>query len=192
MKIHTISDDAFFSLGCKTILKTSGHRLNSMTPNNESFHVDLYKEIKNGDIVIVAINSHQQTVDALDILSNIGAEVMLFIDLPKKDYALMSWMNVFFSKKIEARLLVPYVENLTIFSGGGIQPLSEREKEIMEMLMNGSSIESISGFLNITMKTVYVHRANSLKKIGLNHARSFFFIKYQNYLANRSVKLSKY
>jgi DNA-binding CsgD family transcriptional regulator len=188
MKIHAISDDAFFSLGCKTVLKTSGHRLNSITPSKELFHVDLYEEIKNDDIVIVAISSHQQTVDILDTLSNIGAEIMLFIDLPKKEYSLMSWMNVFFSKKIDARLLAPCIENLAIFSGGGIQPLSEREKEVMEMLMNGSSIESISGTLNITMKTVYTHRANSLKKIGLNHTRSFFFIEYQNYLANRSVK----
>lgn len=184
MNIHTISDDNFFSLGCETIFKLSDYKLNKI----EFKELRLPrpgKEIKNGDIVLVAISSHIQALKTLEHISNIGAEAMLFIDLPKKEYALMSWLGVFFSKRMRVNLLMHYVENLPHPAENGIKLLTSREKEVMGKLFDGFSFEEVSSSLNISIKTIHTHRRNSFKKIGLDHAKSFFYIGYQNYLISK-------
>lgn len=191
MNVYVISDDFFFSLGCENILKKQ--KSNSIAIK-DLYHSNSTKKIKNGDVLLVAIRSHHQALKALECLSNTGARVILFTDLPNKKYYLNSWfgLDIFLSKRIKTSLLMSYIDNLSILTGKNmdIQLLSEREKGIIEMFVNGASLEEISDSLKISKKTIYAHRANSFKKIGLNHANSYFFIGYQNYIANRSTILT--
>ncbi|HAT4518953.1 TPA: hypothetical protein I9281_003923 [Serratia marcescens] len=183
VNIHIISDDNFFSLGCETILKIYGHEPKSVTSKDIRCPY-WHEKVKNGDIVFVAISSHYQVFKVLKRISDLDIRVMLFIDFPNQEYASsmkMNWLNVFFSKRIEVSLLMVYVEAPTLLTGASIPLLSEREREVMEMLANGSSFKKVSDFMGISLKTVYSHRRNSLNKIGLNHAKSFFLIGYQDY-----------
>ncbi len=183
MNTHIISDDNFFSLGCEAILESNGLKANKISPK-ERQRLTLSGEIKSGDVVLLTISSHVQTLKALKYLSDVGAEVILLIDLPKKEYALASWLDAFPSKRMGANLLIPYIKNLTLNADRNIKPLTSREKEVMEKILNGYSLAEISNSLKISVKTIYAHRRNSFKKIGLDHAKSLLFIGYQNHFVN--------
>lgn len=49
--------------------------------------------------------------------------------------------------------------------------LSAREREVFELMLHGGSSKEIGRQLGISPKTVDVHRANILHKLGMNNAR---------------------
>jgi DNA-binding NarL/FixJ family response regulator len=51
----------------------------------------------------------------------------------------------------------------------GINSLSVREMQIIECLKKGSSSKEIAAELNISVKTVEVHRYNVLRKLNLKN-----------------------
>ena len=54
----------------------------------------------------------------------------------------------------------------------GLNSLSEREIEIVQLIKNGLSSKEISSKLDISLKTVEVHRHNILKKLNLKNSAS--------------------
>ena len=54
----------------------------------------------------------------------------------------------------------------------GLNSLSEREIEIVQLIKNGLSSKEISIKLDISLKTVEVHRHNILKKLKLKNSAS--------------------
>ncbi|WP_407524678.1 response regulator transcription factor [Lacibacter sp. MH-610] len=54
--------------------------------------------------------------------------------------------------------------------GSGANALSARELEIIKLIKNGLSSKEISTELNISLKTVEVHRHNILKKLNLKNS----------------------
>lgn len=54
--------------------------------------------------------------------------------------------------------------------GAGANSLSARELEIIKLIKNGLSSKEISTELNISLKTVEVHRHNILKKLNLKNS----------------------
>ena len=54
----------------------------------------------------------------------------------------------------------------------GINALSERELQIVKLIKEGFSSKEISVQLNISLKTVEVHRHNILKKLKLKNSAS--------------------
>lgn len=51
-----------------------------------------------------------------------------------------------------------------------IDNLSTREREVLDWLAVGSSNKTIARELNISPRTVEIHRANMMSKLGANHA----------------------
>lgn len=62
-----------------------------------------------------------------------------------------------------------------------VNSLSQREIEIVKQISNGFSSKEIAFMLNITRKTVEVHRYNIMKKLGVPNAAGLvnFFNKHQ-------------
>jgi two-component system, LuxR family, response regulator FixJ len=53
---------------------------------------------------------------------------------------------------------------------GRIENLSAREREVLDWLAQGSSNKAIARELQISPRTVEIHRANMMSKLGANHA----------------------
>jgi DNA-binding NarL/FixJ family response regulator len=58
--------------------------------------------------------------------------------------------------------------------------LTERELEVVRLLRQGSTSKDISGKLNISVKTVEVHRHNILKKLNLKNAIALIHLLNSN------------
>jgi len=65
-----------------------------------------------------------------------------------------------------------------------INALSERELQIVKLIKEGFSSKEISGQLNISLKTVEVHRHNILKKLNLKNSAALV-----NYINTYAVDL---
>jgi DNA-binding NarL/FixJ family response regulator len=66
-----------------------------------------------------------------------------------------------------------------------LQSLTNREKEIVKLIVHGKESKEIAEMLFISIKTVEKHRSNILGKLGINSCNdlrqgSFYFMEDQN------------
>ena len=52
---------------------------------------------------------------------------------------------------------------------GRQDPLTKRERQVAEKLAEGMAVKEIAAGLGLSPKTVHVHRANLLEKLGVNN-----------------------
>lgn len=67
----------------------------------------------------------------------------------------------------------------------GSSSLSQREMEVIEYIKNGNTSKQIAGALNISHKTIEVHRYNILKKLNLSNVAALV-----NYVNNSQMGYS--
>lgn len=60
-----------------------------------------------------------------------------------------------------------------------IATLSAREREVLDWLADGSSNKVIARELDISPRTVEIHRANMMNKLGANHAAEAVRLKLE-------------
>lgn len=63
-----------------------------------------------------------------------------------------------------------------------LEHLSEREKEVFELVVDGNTSKDIGKMLGITELTVETHRRNIKKKLQARHLADLFKIAYINQL----------
>ena len=79
----------------------------------------------------------------------------------------------------EVKSIIVNRELVTTTSVGDINQLSKRELEVVSFITRGMSSKEISSELNLSLKTVEVHRYNILKKLSLPNAASL--VNYVNH-----------
>jgi DNA-binding NarL/FixJ family response regulator len=62
----------------------------------------------------------------------------------------------------------------------GLAPLTERELEVLKMLAQGKNVKEIAADLNISPKTVNVHRANIMEKLQLHSLHDLIYFAIRN------------
>ena len=73
----------------------------------------------------------------------------------------------YYSKDIEKYLAISSEEN-------PFSMLTNREIEVCLFIINGFKVKTIAKKLEISPKTVYVHKANAYKSLGINSTRDLF------------------
>jgi DNA-binding NarL/FixJ family response regulator len=53
--------------------------------------------------------------------------------------------------------------------GGPFAELSEREREVLQLLAEGHTVKEIAGKLNMSISTVHTHRQHLMQKLGFDH-----------------------
>ena len=106
--------------------------------------------------------------------------------------------NYFLSPIIQNRVIDTYLEGTRTKPRGrkkehnkynGYNRLSEREKEVFQLLLEGHGSREISQLLTISPKTADKHRTSIFKKIGVENATQLFHyaIELQLIPASRAV-----
>ena len=76
--------------------------------------------------------------------------------------------NVFVSSEITGVVINDYAYNLLHRPAVGVNQLTSREREILQLLAEGAGTKDIAQYLNISSNTVDSHRKHVMTKLGLN------------------------
>jgi len=76
----------------------------------------------------------------------------------------------YLSPKMQSSVIMSYVKGCRQDepAQGGYEELSERERQVFQLLVQGNSTAEIATILFISAKTVEKHRSNIIKKIGIS------------------------
>lgn len=72
----------------------------------------------------------------------------------------------FFSWKVSETMLDSFLRDAAGTSSTNLDPLTPREREIVQLLAESKSSKDISSILGISLKTVETHRATIMRKLG--------------------------
>jgi DNA-binding NarL/FixJ family response regulator len=123
-----------------------------------------------GVIILSMYSDEEYLIRALSA----GAKGYLLKDSAEPDLVravrAVSHGKTFFSPAIAHTLLEDYVRRL---QQEGLQDsydlLTDREKEVLQLLAEGRSNKEVASLLNLSMHTVETHRTNFMQKLGLHN-----------------------
>jgi DNA-binding NarL/FixJ family response regulator len=78
--------------------------------------------------------------------------------------------QIYVSEKMSARILETFSGHAPEKSSSPVARLSDREFEVFQLIGQGKGTKEIAGHLNLSVKTVEVHRANIKEKLNLQTA----------------------
>ena len=78
--------------------------------------------------------------------------------------------QIYVSEKMSARILETFSGNRADQTSSPVARLSDREFEVFQLIGQGKGTKEIAQHLNLSVKTVEVHRANIKEKLSLTTA----------------------
>jgi DNA-binding NarL/FixJ family response regulator len=89
----------------------------------------------------------------------------------------------YFSWKASEAMLESFLAAVATTEGGSIaDPLTEREREIVQLLAEGGSSKKIASLLGISVKTVDTHRASIMRKLDVHSIVELVHYAFRNHL----------
>jgi len=150
-----------------------------MSPLNGFDILKMIRKLSPGSKVI-AVSMHSQPAYAKKML-RLGARGYVTKNSPRKEMleAIQQVYggNVYICQEVK-NILSEQMMNEEEGGGDGLNQLSEREIEVINLIRNGLSSKEIADKLAISIKTVEVHRHNILKKLKVKNTASL--INYIN------------
>jgi DNA-binding NarL/FixJ family response regulator len=73
----------------------------------------------------------------------------------------------YISHSVKEMLLDDYIDNLSQYLQGEKDPLTSREREVLQLLAEGKSNKEIAAILYVTVNTIDAHRKHISDKLGL-------------------------
>jgi RNA polymerase sigma factor (sigma-70 family) len=127
---------------------------------------------RNPKIGVIILSMHSDESYLVRVLTA-GAKGYLLKDSAESDIVravqAVSQSKPFFSPAIAQALLEDYMRQLQL---RGLQDsydlLTDREKEILQLLAEGKSNKEVAALLNISVYTVETHRANLMQRLNLH------------------------
>lgn len=76
--------------------------------------------------------------------------------------------QTYLSAKIASTVVKEYIEQLTVTHPPASTDLTLREREVLQLIAEGVSAQSIADRLNVSIKTVQTHRRNIMEKLDIH------------------------
>jgi DNA-binding NarL/FixJ family response regulator len=122
------------------------------------------------DIKIIALSMHSDRRFVSEILKAGAAAYVLkqaaFEDLEKAIKAVML-NRTFLSADILESVVSEYVSQLSTSEYDAYRQLSDRERQVLQLLAEGNSTKEIAFKLHVSVKTIESHRQNIMNKLGI-------------------------
>ncbi len=75
--------------------------------------------------------------------------------------------KTYLSPSISGTLVERYVRNASATPNSAFSQLTDREREILQLLVEEKNIKEIAGQLNLSIKTVHAHREHLMRKLNV-------------------------
>ena len=75
--------------------------------------------------------------------------------------------RTYLSPSISGTLVESYVRNVTAAPTSAFSQLTDREREILQLLVEEKTIKEIAGDLHLSIKTVHAHREHLMRKLNV-------------------------
>ena len=116
------------------------------------------------DLPVVYMTGHGDVPLAVEAMKK-GA--LTFLEKPLQDEALDSALEKAFSSEVQLSRVMKQSQTDVDEFKQKLETLSEREKQIIELVLTGEKNANIGLELNISVKTVELYRGRAVKKLGI-------------------------
>ena len=134
--------------------------------------IEVTRQLKTelADIKIIALSMHSDRRFVSEILKAGAAAYVLkqaaFEDLEKAIKSVML-NRTFLSADILESVVSDYVNQLSTSEYDAYRQLSDRERQVLQLLAEGNSTKEIAFKLHVSVKTIESHRQNIMNKLGI-------------------------
>ena len=184
--VYVVDDDESVARSLKWLIEPLGYEVH--TYENGLAFLDSYKENGVNPVGVLVVDVRMPVMGGFELQRELNAlEFSLPIiflsghgDVPLAVTAIKDGAHDFLQKPINDQVLIDKINGAIRRSldqkissehlgeaSGKIAGLSSREREILQCVSDGMSSKEIARKLDISHKTVEVHRANIRKKLGL-------------------------
>jgi DNA-binding NarL/FixJ family response regulator len=131
-------------------------------------------------ILILTLHDSDQVIrNVLDagargflLKSDSGCELVAAVDALLRD-------KTYFTSKVAAMVLEGYLRGGTPFTAGQ-NPLTPRERQVVQLLAEGSSTKEVAAALGLSVKTAETHRSNIMRKLQLHSVSELVLYAVRN------------
>ena len=181
--VHVVDDDDSVRRSVGFMLKTSGYKVKPYASGNE-----LLKDAKALEPGCILLDIRMPGMDGLEVqqgLQDMGISHPVIImtghgDVPLSVRAMKAGAIDFIEKPFEKEVLVSAIEDgFAVLNRAGsrrdrseaaavrLQILTPRERDVLDGLSQGLPNKTIAYDLGISPRTVEIHRANVMSKLGV-------------------------
>ena len=182
--VYVVDDDAAVRTAIGMLMRSIGHR--TLTFGSAAEFLDNYDPSSNGCVVLDVRMPGMSGLDVQDRLNELGAKIpIIFVtghgDVPMAVQAMRSGAEEFLQKPFRDQDLIDRVNQALKKSAASteaeserravracLESLTAREKEIMNMIVEGCPNKVIASDLGLSARTVEVHRANIMEKMQVH------------------------
>jgi len=130
---------------------------------------EIVREAKETKVLVLSMHSDDRMVSRA---MKAGAKGYLIKDCDSKELNeainALSAGDVYLSKELSSALIHGYIEKL-VNDIPGTSILTPKERQILQMIAEGNTTKDIAALLNVSIKTVEVHRSNIMRKLNLHN-----------------------
>lgn len=90
--------------------------------------------------------------------------------------------GIYLSADITSTVVAGFVKNYRVENRKKLDPISSREREVIQLLAEGNSNKEIAQMLNLSLKTVETHRANIMHKLGFKSITDLVLYAVRNHI----------
>jgi DNA-binding NarL/FixJ family response regulator len=136
--------------------------------------IEVTRQLKSelADIKIIALSMHSDRRFVTEILKAGASAYVLkqaaFEDLEKAIKAAMV-DRTFLSNDVLESVVSDYVSRLSNSEYNAYRQLSDRERQVLQLLAEGNSTKEIAFKLHVSVKTIESHRQNIMNKLGIRN-----------------------
>ena len=135
--------------------------------------VEATKQIlaKSPDIKIIALSMHSDALFVTEMLKSGAAGYLLkdcaFEELTRAIRTVIEG-KVYLSPAISGVVIDDYLQRLSRADSSDVEVLSDREREVLQLMAEGNSTKQIAVKLHISIKTVETHRRQIMQKLDIH------------------------
>lgn len=126
---------------------------------------------ENPDIKVIALSMHSDRRFVSEMLKA-GAQAYLLKDCAFEELitAIRTVMSnkTYLSPGIAGIVIESFVKHSAKSESSVFSVLSDREREVLQLMAEGSSTKEIASYLNVSIKTVETHRVNIMTKLDIH------------------------